>query len=242
MLQFLCIPEPHRLVSVATEGCGRLVRGSGGLAGLELLKVPVADLHVTAVVVHALGEALDRAGAVVVLLQLILGLLLSLDLMRRGLRRAAAEETADGVADGGADSDTAERKLAWCFPGGSLVKWVSGKDRSGSFRDSSPAAMVEDVGERRHLRSSAGHLAKETGALRLRRSLLVLLRRRGHGAAGPSLLGVMRRGGGGRASRGARGGTSGRTLTRHCEREFVVSCWRGSRRRVFVDWRCWSKN
>lgn len=71
--------------------------------------------------------------------------------------------------------------------------------------------------ENKHLRSSAGHLAEEAGALRLRRSLLVLLRRRGHGAAGTGLLGRVRRGGGGRASRGARWGTSGRTLTRHGE-------------------------
>lgn len=83
-----------------------LVRAGGGLAGLELLEVPVADLHVAAVVVHALGEALRGAGAVVVLL-LVLGGLLGLHLLGGGLGGAAGEEAADGVADGGANGDTA---------------------------------------------------------------------------------------------------------------------------------------
>lgn len=102
------ISSSHRSVSYPQIIASSLVGGSGGLAGLELLEVPVADLHVAAVVVHALGEALDGAGAVVVLLQLLLWLLLGLELLGRGLRRAAAEETANGVADGRADSDTTE--------------------------------------------------------------------------------------------------------------------------------------
>lgn len=155
---------------VCRQRCG-LVRAGSGLAGLELLEVPVADLHVASVVVHALGEALNCAGAVVVLLLLVV-LLLGLDLLGRGLRRAAAEEAAEGVADRGANCDTS---------------------------------------------SSAGHLTKQTRALRLGRRLLVLLRRRGHGGSRTSLLRRARRGGGGRASRGARGGTAGGTLTRHCE-------------------------
>lgn len=88
------------------------VLASGGLAGLELLEVPAADLHVARVVVHALGEVLRGARAVVAPLALVRVLLVRLrvDLLRSGLGRrggAAAEETADGVADGGAYRDTA---------------------------------------------------------------------------------------------------------------------------------------
>lgn len=99
---------------VVVEGRG-LVLAGGGLAGLELLEVPVADLHVAAVVIQALGEALGGAGAVVELL-LLLGLLLGLELLGRGLGGAAGEEAADGVADGGADGDTAVRLLALIHP------------------------------------------------------------------------------------------------------------------------------
>lgn len=49
-----------------------LVLLSSLLASLELLEVPVADLHVAAVVVHALGEALDGTGTVIVHLVLVL--------------------------------------------------------------------------------------------------------------------------------------------------------------------------
>lgn len=48
-----------------------LVLASSGLASLELLEIPVADLHVAAVVIHALGEVLGSAGAVVELLVLL---------------------------------------------------------------------------------------------------------------------------------------------------------------------------
>lgn len=89
------------------------------MASLELLEVPVANLHVAAVVVQALGEGLCGAGAVVSILLLLLVILLlvllgSLGLHLLGRRslfgRAAAEETTDGVADGGADSDTTTRE------------------------------------------------------------------------------------------------------------------------------------
>lgn len=38
----------------------------------QLLQVPVADLHVSVVVIHALGEVLGGTGAVVLLLLLLL--------------------------------------------------------------------------------------------------------------------------------------------------------------------------
>lgn len=69
----------------------------------QLLEVPVADLHVAAVVVHALGELRRRAGAVV---RLRLLRLLRGDGGRLGGRRGAAEHAADGVADRGADGHT----------------------------------------------------------------------------------------------------------------------------------------
>lgn len=74
-----------------------LVLAGGSLAGLELLEVPVADLHVAAVLVEALCEVLGGTSAVVVLL-LLLGSGLGLH-GSSGLGGAAAEEAADGVAD-----------------------------------------------------------------------------------------------------------------------------------------------
>lgn len=74
-----------------------LVGTGSSLAGLELLKVPVADLHVAVVVVHALCKVLGGAGAVVV--GLLLGSGLGLDGGGSGLGGAAGEEAADGVAD-----------------------------------------------------------------------------------------------------------------------------------------------
>lgn len=76
----------------------RLVLARSGLASLQLLQVPVANLHVAAIVVHALGELLRSGLAVVAPLLLLLGGL-GLHRLRRGLRRAAREEAADGMAD-----------------------------------------------------------------------------------------------------------------------------------------------
>ena len=83
-----------------------------GLTSLELLKVPVADRHVAVVLIHALGEVLRGALAVVLSLPVVGGLLVLRDGggvgLGRGssLRGAAAEEAADGVTDGGADCYT----------------------------------------------------------------------------------------------------------------------------------------
>lgn len=86
-----------------------LVLAGGGLARLELLEVPVADLHVAALLVHALVEL--QCGRLAVVAEILLRVLcLRLDgLLGRGLggRGAAGEEAADGVADGRADGDTA---------------------------------------------------------------------------------------------------------------------------------------
>lgn len=150
-----------------------LVLAGSSLASLELLEVPVADLHVAAVLVEALCEVLGGTGAVVVLL-LLLGSGLGLDGSSR-FGGAAAEEAADGVADGGANGDTG---------------------------------------------SSAGHLAKQSGALGslLRRSHgrgSVLLRRSRHGGRRAALLRRRSRDGGARRSAG------GRALTRHGDGRFL---------------------
>lgn len=88
-----------------------LVGLCGLLAGLELLEVPAADLHVAVVLGHAVGEVLcvDLAASATVLLALsgdLLGLLLL-----NWLRGASAEEAANGVADGGADGNTAVQRV-----------------------------------------------------------------------------------------------------------------------------------
>lgn len=89
---------------------------AGSLASLELLEVPVADLHVAVVLVHALSEGLGSTGAVVGLVVvpgLFLGSGSSLDGRRSsGLGGATAEETTDGMADGGTDSNTTERDVS----------------------------------------------------------------------------------------------------------------------------------
>ena len=82
----LCTPYVHRDFPTPA-----LVLARGSLAGLELLKVPAADLHVAALVVHALRELLGRALAVVapavVVLALLLVLRLDRALLRLGRRR-----------------------------------------------------------------------------------------------------------------------------------------------------------
>lgn len=90
-----------------------LVLASSSLAGLELLEVPPADLHVAALLVHTLGELLGGAGAVVAPgLAVGVRLAVGLDAVVGGLggqglaAAAAAEEARDGVADGGAYRDT----------------------------------------------------------------------------------------------------------------------------------------
>lgn len=91
-----------------------LVGLGSSLAGLELLKVPVADLHVAVVLVHALGELLGSGTTVVapLLLLSLRGLLVligGLGVVLLGSRfggAAAGEEAADGVADGGANGNT----------------------------------------------------------------------------------------------------------------------------------------
>lgn len=92
----------------------RLVRAGGSLAGLQLLEVPVADLHVAALLVHARGELLGRGLAVVVAgpLVLVRGLGLHRGLLGCGGLGGAAEHAAEGVADGRADGDTTENRLA----------------------------------------------------------------------------------------------------------------------------------
>lgn len=96
--------RPCRYATLSSSSTSLVLAGSG-LAGLELLEVPVADLHVAAVLIEALCEALGGTGAVVVLV-LLLGSGLGLD-GSSGLGGAAAEEATDGVADRRANGDTA---------------------------------------------------------------------------------------------------------------------------------------
>lgn len=60
--------------------CSALVLARGSLASLELLEVPSADLHVAALLVHALGELLRGALAVVAPAAVVLLALLALGL------------------------------------------------------------------------------------------------------------------------------------------------------------------
>lgn len=97
------------------DRCLHLVGLGSSLAGLELLKVPVADRHVATLLVHALGEVLRGAGAVVRLALVLVVVVRVIVLLLHGrsggglsrCRGAAAEHAADGVADGGAYCDTA---------------------------------------------------------------------------------------------------------------------------------------
>jgi len=81
-----------------------LVRGSGSLAGLELVKVPGAALDVSNLEAASEVLSLDLAhlAAHLVLLLLDGGSLLLLD---RGFRAATEEHVGQPVADRGADSD-----------------------------------------------------------------------------------------------------------------------------------------
>lgn len=84
----------------------RLLVG-GSLASLELLEVPVADLHVSAVLVHALGEVLRGSLAVVaVAVLVVLGGSSGLRRGGNGLGGTAGEEATDGVAYRRANGDT----------------------------------------------------------------------------------------------------------------------------------------
>lgn len=102
------VPSLRRRLILRSHPRPSLVLAGGSLAGLELLEVPVADLHVAAVLVEALCEVLGGTGAVVVLLLVLLGRGLGLD-GSGGFGGAAAEEAADCVADGRADGDTSVR-------------------------------------------------------------------------------------------------------------------------------------
>jgi len=77
----------------------------------QLLKIPPADLHVSAVVVHALREGLCRGLAVVAPAGVVACLLGGDGGLGRGEGLSgggtAGEEAADCVADGGSDCDTA---------------------------------------------------------------------------------------------------------------------------------------
>lgn len=95
-------------------GRQRNFRNPKGVETYQLVQVPVADLHVAAMLVQALCELLGDARAVVggAPPALLLALRRDAVLLRwLGRRRAgaAAEEAADGVADRGADCDTARR-------------------------------------------------------------------------------------------------------------------------------------
>ena len=80
-------------------------RKGSGVCAYQLVQIPSADAHVAAVLVHALGELLRRAGAVVAPAAVLLGRGGRLDGLGRGA--GTAEEPADGVADGGPYRDTA---------------------------------------------------------------------------------------------------------------------------------------
>jgi hypothetical protein len=78
----------------------------------QLVQVPVADLHVATLLVHALGEVLGCDGAVIspllVLSSLALGVLLSLS----GSAGSAAEKATDRVADRRTDGNTANAEVS----------------------------------------------------------------------------------------------------------------------------------
>lgn len=98
-------------------GTGRLVPPARDMGvrveTYQLFHIPTTDLHVSRVLVHAIGELLGDAGAVVAPLLLVRALVLrrNIVLLSLGGRTAtAAEETADCVADRGANGDTTTEK------------------------------------------------------------------------------------------------------------------------------------
>lgn len=135
-----------------------LVLASSGLAGLELVEVPVADRHVAVVLVHALGEGEGGSLAVVALL-LLSGLSLHGGLGRGlGSGGAAAKETADGVTDGGTDSDTAIDKHVSIALNPSKIKEDSGKHSS----------MVWVLGETLHQLNTISNGTSRTSDISMR--------------------------------------------------------------------------
>lgn len=95
------------------SSCPPLVLAGSLLAGLELVKVPSADVQRALVLVHALAEVVDVRGTCALLLALVAAGVVCALLEGRGLRlggrRAGAttEEATDGVADRGTDCNTA---------------------------------------------------------------------------------------------------------------------------------------
>jgi hypothetical protein len=94
-----------------------LVRLSGSLASLKLVKVPAANAHVALVLVHAVAEVADinltggvlvrGLGGVALVETVVHGLGLNRSLLGlSGSAGATAEEATDSVANGGTDSNT----------------------------------------------------------------------------------------------------------------------------------------
>ena len=208
-----------------------LVLAGSSLAGLELLEVPAADLHVATLLIHALGE-LDGGALAVVVAELLLVLRgLRLDGGLLGGFGGAAKETAEGVADGRANSDTA-RYRQLCNDTRAQLEIVSERPGAAGHEPSGVETSIPQPRPRpvppsapqqvfwKNSRSSAGHLAKQTRALRAGLSrrgaglLAVLLLGSGHGGVGAALL--LRRGSrDGRADGSTRRSAAGGSVARH---------------------------
>lgn len=101
-----------------------LVRLSGSLASLELIKVPATDAHVALVLIHAVAEVanidlacgvLERGlGSGIALVEAVVHGLGRGSLLGLGRGAGTTEEATDGVTDGRTNSDTtiSERMLA----------------------------------------------------------------------------------------------------------------------------------
>lgn len=173
----------------------------------QLLQIPPADGHVAAVLVHALGELLGRALAVVpprAAAVACLGRGLGLGGLGRLAGSAAAEDAADAVADDvpdrGADGDTAVEgptvTLAFLLLEifSSTANWATGTEK-----------VERGGGREKDVRSGAGHLPEEAGALRGGRSLGGCdgrSGRRGRGRVGRRRPGLLLLGGRGRGAGG----------------------------------------